>query len=384
MTSSVTVSPRPQPLNVLLQASSLLLHADCEEELLSHTLDLAGSLLVADAYGLWRESEFDHVWRVIAQRGLPEVYPRSVTINPETFRKGVWMIEDVMTDQRAVFSRELYAAANIRSALLIPWEVGTTANGAIIFYWSQPRKFHQDEVDYAVALSNLSASTLNRIERAERRELEGRRVAFLAEASTMLSSSLDYESTLDRVAKLAVKEIADWCTVYLVQDGVTVTIAAHADPAMDSFAAGYARKHPEVILPEIGVGKVIATGEPEIIPHITEEMVSAAAEDESHLRLLRRLDLSASITVPLQSQGRILGAIRLLGTGKHYFGSGDVRLALDLGRRAAFAIENAQLQRSLLEQEFKLRLSDTAAEMGSLGRDAGRRGPDTTFAVRTP
>jgi GAF domain-containing protein len=329
----------------------MLLHAGSEEELLSQTLDLASDLLVADAYSIWRESEVGHVWRVIAQRGLHEVYPRSVKINPATFRKGVWMVEDLLTDPRSVFSRELYAAANVRSALLVPWMAGTTINGAIIFYWSQPRTFHQDDVDCAVALANLSAAALNRLELAEQRQFEERRLAFLAEASALLSTSLDYESTLSRVAKLAVAEIAEWCTVYVTEGGETVRIAdAHADPAMDSFAEEYARKHPEVILPESGVGKVIATGEPEIISHITDEMVSAVATDEEHLLLLRQLDLSASIIVPLQSQGRILGAIRLLGTGKHYFGPGDVRLALDLGRRAAIAIENAQLHRSLVEQ----------------------------------
>jgi GAF domain-containing protein len=369
----------------LLQASSLLLNADSEEEVLSQTLDLASNLLFADAYGLWRESEVEHVWRVVAQRGLPEVYPRSVTINPPTFRKGVWMMEDVLNDPRAVFSRELYAAANIRSALLIPWMADTTKNGALIFYWSQPREFYQDDVDYAVALSNLSASTLYRIELAERRRIEERRAAFLAEAGSMLSSSLDYKSTLDRVARLAVAEIAEWCTVYLLQDGEIVTIAAaHANPAMDSFAEGYARKHPDVILPESGVGKVIATGEPEIIPHITEEMVYAAAEDAGHLRLLRQLDLSASMIVPLQSQGRILGAIRLLGTGDRYFGPEHVRLALDLGSRAAIAIENAQLHRDLLQQESELRRSDAATRMGSRGRDAECRVPDTKSPVRTP
>jgi len=369
----------------LLQASSLLLNADSEEEVLSQTLDLASNLLFADAYGLWRESEVEHVWRVVAQRGLPEVYPRSVTINPPTFRRGIWMIEDVLNDPRAVFSRELYAAANIRSALLIPWMADTTTNGALIFYWNQPREFYQDDVDYALALSNLSAYTLNRIELAEQRGLEERRQAFLAEAGSMLSSSLDYTSTLDRVARLAVAEIAEWCTVYLVQDGETVTIAAaHANQAMDSFAEGYTRRHPDVILPESGVGKVIATGEPEIIPHVTEEMVHAAAEDAGHLRLLRQLNLSASMIVPLRSESRILGAMRLLATGERYFGPGDVRLALELGRRAAIAIENALLHRSLLEQESARRPSNTAARLGTWGRDADCRVPDSAFPVRTP
>jgi PAS domain S-box-containing protein len=374
MTSSVLATPRPEPLSILLQASSMLLHATSEQELLSQTLDLASRLLVADAYGVWRDSGDGNLWCCIAERGIAKCYPRSGVMNPEMFRQGVWMIEDVLTDPRAVFSREVYAAANMRSVLIVPWMVGDVLNGAIVYYWSHSRKFPQEDVDYALALSNLSASALNRIELSEQRRLEEQRLAFLAEASALLSASLDYESTLDRVARLAVSEIAEWCTVHVTENGEAQRIAtAYADPAMDSFALEYARKYPERITPESGVGKVLLTGEAEIIPHITEDMVAAAAEDEDHLQLLRQMKLSASIVVPLQSQGKILGAIRLLGTGGHYFTPGDVRLALDLGRRAAIAIENAQLHRSLVEQESELRLSHAAAKMGSWSWDPDRK-----------
>jgi PAS domain S-box-containing protein len=88
--------------------------------------------------------------------------------------------------------------------------------------------------------------------------------------------------------------------------------------------------------------------------------------------LLRQFKLRASILVPLQSQGKILGAIRLLGTGEHTFGPADLQLALDLGRRAAVAIENARLHRALLEQDAELRLSHAAAKMGSWSWDIER------------
>jgi PAS domain S-box-containing protein len=151
---------------------------------------------------------------------------------------------------------------------------------------------------------------------------------------------------------------------------------AHADPAMADFAEEYERRYPEQIAPEHGVGKVLATGEPEIVSPVTEAMIAAAVCDADHLALLQRLQLSASIVVPLQSQGRSLGAIRLLGTGGHTFDAGDLQLARDLGRRAAVAIENAQLHRTLLEQTTELRLSHAAAKMGSWSWDLER---DTLF-----
>ncbi len=203
--------------------------------------------------------------------------------------------------------------------------------------------------------------------------LSEQRLAFLAEASAVLASSLDYEATLHRVADLAVSQIAEWCTVHVVEEGaVTRLVVAHADPAMAPLAEEYSRKYPEQIVPDRGLGKVLRTGEPEMVPDITDEMLQQAVIDSDHLQLLRRFQLRASILVPLQSQGKILGAIRLLGTGTHTFGPADLQLALDLGRRAAVAIENARLHRALLEQDAELRLSHAAAKMGSWSWDLTR------------
>jgi PAS domain S-box-containing protein len=282
-------------------------------------------------------------------------------------------MEDMATDQRAFFQRSIYEREGVRSAMVVPWTLDSTINGAIVFYWRSPRQFGPDDKDYALALSNLSASALNRLELSEQNRREKQRLTFLAEASALLASSLDYESTLERVARLAVSYTAEWCTVHVAEDGnLARLVVAHADPNMAGFAEEYERKYPEKIEPDRGVGRVFATGEPEIVPIITAEMLDAAAEDEEHLRLLRQLQLTSSIVVPLRSRNRVLGALRLLGTNGRYFTDSDVQLALDLGQRAAVAIENAQLHNALLEQATELRLSHAAAKMGSWTWDLER------------
>jgi PAS domain S-box-containing protein len=357
---------RPKALNVLLEASALLLHAGSEEVLLAQILDLASNLLVADAYGVWRETEDGLLWRRIAQRGLSETYPKTLELHGKTLPPDVWFIEDMENDERAVFQQAVYEREGIRSAMVVPWVVGATTNGAIIYYWKTPRKFSTDDVDYALALSNLSASALNRLELNEQNRRERQRLAFLAEASAMLASSLEYESTLERVAQLAISSMAAWCTVHVAEDGkLSRLVVAHADPDMAAVAEEYERKYPEQIVPEHGVGKVFRTGEPEIVSVITEEMLAAAAEDEEHLRLLQKFQLSSSIVVPLKARDSVLGAIRLLGTKGRYFDASDVQLAVNLGQRAAVAIENAQLHHALLEQATELQLSHAAAKMGS-------------------
>lgn len=344
----------------------MLLQAASEEVLLSQILDLAGNLLVADAYGVWRETEDCLLWRRIAHRGLSDAYPHTLELDGRTLPQDAWFVEDMVSDERAVFQKSVYEREGIRSAMIVPWVVDATTNGAIIYYWRKPRQFSADDVDYALALSNLSAAALNRLELNEQSRREKQRLAFLAEASTMLASSLDYESTLESVARLAVSYMAEWCTVHVAENGkLSRLVVAHADPNMAGFAEEYERRYPEQIAPNQGVGKVFSTGEPEIVPVITEAMLAAAARDDEHLRLLQQFQLSSSIVVPLRARDRVLGAIRLLGTKGRYFGDRDVQLALDLGRRAAVAIENAQLHRALIEQATELRLSHAAAKMGS-------------------
>ena len=69
---------------------------------------------------------------------------------------------------------------------------------------------------------------------------------FLAQASTALASSLDYQTTLDRVTRLAVPWLADWALVYMAEpDGSTRLLAlTHQDPAKVVFGRELLRRFP--------------------------------------------------------------------------------------------------------------------------------------------
>src|SRR5690606_6729383 len=72
-------------------------------------------------------------------------------------------------------------------------------------------------------------------EREARAEVEAAAAhsAFLSEASRVLSSSLDYETTLRRLAHLAVPTLADWCIVDVLEESGEIRRleVAHVDPA---------------------------------------------------------------------------------------------------------------------------------------------------------
>jgi PAS domain S-box-containing protein len=199
----------------------------------------------------------------------------------------------------------------------------------------------------------------------------GRELAFLAEASDALSSSLDYDAAFATVTRLAVRHLADWCAVdeRLPSGEVRRIAVAHPDPDMVRYAQElYERYPPDPHAPH-GVSHVLRTGESELVPEIPDELLVEATQDAEHLRIIRALGLRSYICVPLIARGETLGALTLvLSSDGRRFGEPDLRLAQELARRAAISIDNARLfreseeaRRSLEEQAIELEAQ--AAEM---------------------
>ena len=191
------------------------------------------------------------------------------------------------------------------------------------------------------------------------------RLAFLLRASELLGESLDYEETLQRVADLAVPDVADWCSVDLVDDrGSIQTVAvAHVDAEKVALAREMRRRYPPDTSATSGIPNVIRTGRSELFEHITDEVLEETLPDDQRelLELVRRLGLVSAMTVPLIARERVLGAITFVTaeSGQHY-GPDDLRFAEDLARRAATAIDNArrfgQQTRAALRSEERFHL----------------------------
>ncbi|MEG4853156.1 PAS domain S-box protein [Microcoleus sp. B5-D4] len=171
---------------------------------------------------------------------------------------------------------------------------------------------------------------------------------FLSEASAVLASSLDYQTTLERVAQLTVPELADWCTVHMIEeDGAIEQIAvAHIDQAKLEWAYQIRDKYPLNPDDPRGGAYTLRTGQSDFVPDIPDELLVQAARDSEHLEMLRQVGFSSVMTVPLRTQARILGVISFIcaESGRRYT-SADLQLAEELARRASLAIDNAQLYR---------------------------------------
>jgi PAS domain S-box-containing protein len=208
----------------------------------------------------------------------------------------------------------------------------------------------------------------------DRKIIEDQR-SFIVAAGDALARSLDYRQTLSQVAELAAGDVADGCTVHVVEtDGVISAVAvAHADPEKLTFARELQERYPPRPGWPTGVAEVIRSGEAELATALTDEMLATSAVDELHLDLLRRLEIRSYLCVPLKSRDAVLGAITLVSSdaGRH-FGSEDLLLAEELARRATMAIENARLFQEADERAQAARVLATIGDGVFLVDRSGR------------
>ena len=170
--------------------------------------------------------------------------------------------------------------------------------------------------------------------------------SFMAEASRVLASSMDYGETLKRVAELAVPQVADWCAVdLLTEDGRIERVAVHhSDPARLALAEELDRGYRPALDESAGVPEVIRTGNSHIYTDIPPDALAAYARDNEHLELLNAIGATAVIIVPLAGPTKTIGAITLVSAeSARRLSNADLALAVRLGRRAGTAVENAHL-----------------------------------------
>jgi PAS domain S-box-containing protein len=189
---------------------------------------------------------------------------------------------------------------------------------------------------------------------------------FLLRAGAELATSLDYRATLTTVARLAVPEFADWCSVHVVEDDGSIRELeiAHADPEKIVFARELQERYPADPASPSRAAAVIASGEAQLVSDVTDEMLTASARDDIHLDLIRQLGLRSYMCVPLTVRSRIVGAITLVAseeTGRT-FDQRDLEVAEELARRAAAAIDSANLYREVEQRAQAARVLETIAD----------------------
>jgi signal transduction histidine kinase len=186
---------------------------------------------------------------------------------------------------------------------------------------------------------NTDITTRKRMETDER---------LCAEVSFILASTIDYQETLVRMAKLVVRDLADCCVVEVVEDDGQVRreVVVHKEPSMTPAVDAVRRFPIDLRRPHL-TSSVLETKQPLFITDVTTEYLSSIAQGEEHLRALKALDAKSLIVVPLIAHGRMLGALVLVRTSSSdRYQPEDLSLVMEVGARAALAVHNARLYRA--------------------------------------
>src|SRR5215218_1600851 len=221
------------------------------------------------------------------------------------------------------------------------------------------RKRAEEERDLLLAREQLA-----RVEAVRAR----RRLALLAAAGTTLSASLDFEATLEGIARLAVPELADWCLLdILEEDGAVKQLtAAHADPEKKALLRQLL-SHRRFGEDAPGtVARVLRTGRSILLSEVSDALLAERATGEEHLEVLLRLGICSLMSVPLLARGRTLGAVTLVSTDpERLYGEEDLSLAEGLAYRCALAVDNSRLysERSHIARTLQRSLLPRLAEI---------------------
>ncbi len=243
------------------------------------------------------------------------------------------------------------------AVMVAPIRMGEDVEGLLYVDNRTPRAFSDRDEAILMRLADHAAVALRNArlfagEQTARGEAEARagRTRLLADVSRVLAASLDYESTLDGVARLLVPAHADWCVVHLARrDGSVRRVAvAHADPAHAPLAVETLRMPPTLDGPDEATTalQAVRAGRPLLLASVPSAVLEEVVADPRDRRVALALRPRSMLVVPLVARGRVLGALTWLRIASATpYTADDLGLAEDVAARAALAIDSARLYR---------------------------------------
>ena len=190
------------------------------------------------------------------------------------------------------------------------------------------------------------ASLLEREQAARSRAEDAeRRSAVLAEASVLLTSSLDFDATLGNLAHFMVPRLADFCIVDVRgrDERPRRLDVVHRSRERQPDIEALLQFPPSPERPGLA-WRTISSGQPTLISEMSTELLRTLSPDPRHRRALERLAPTSVVVVPLVARGSTLGAVTCARTaGGEPYDAGDLALIAELARRAALAADNARL-----------------------------------------
>lgn len=186
---------------------------------------------------------------------------------------------------------------------------------------------------------------------SERRRSEQAQM-FLVEASTLLAGSLEWETTLSNLAQLAIPTLADGCFVDIFEESMSLRLlgVACSDPHKKELLEEIHRRYPPEHKPNHPILQRLNQGKATFEPQVSEQMLQETAQSEEHLQMLKALEISSIMVIPLRSRGQLFGCVSFMRMEtRNRYNRADLALAEEVAGRAASALDNARLYREARE-----------------------------------
>ncbi len=172
-------------------------------------------------------------------------------------------------------------------------------------------------VEYSARTHFLPGRHLSVLRDIEERMRTEELLRFLAEASAVLASSLDYQATLQGLANIAVPTLADWAAVDMVEaDGsLSRAAAAHVDASKVDLVYELAKAWPSCRDDTTGPVGVARTLRFDLATEVSDECLGRTLGSGPALSLALRVGMRSRMHVPLVVRGKCVGVLT--------FGAGD-------------------------------------------------------------
>lgn len=253
----------------------------------------------------------------------------------------------------------------MRAYVCVPLQARRRILGTVTFAMSDSgRTYSTNDVELAQELVRQASLAADNALLYQESQAAQARLKLVAEASIEVVSALDYETRMERLARLVVPRFADWCAINLVERDSSIRLAAlaHSNPEMEAIIREWAEQSPLSLDAPGGTPKVIRTGKPEWVAKVPPP------DDESdHDADRKYLPLHSYMIIPLIARGRTFGTINFVNADSaRQYTLQDLMTGEEIARRAAIALDNAaQYQR---EQLARHDAEETAARLRALQR----------------
>jgi predicted ATPase/signal transduction histidine kinase/tRNA A-37 threonylcarbamoyl transferase component Bud32 len=273
------------------------------------------------------------------------------------------LLDDAASDAGRFSGDEYLTRARPRSVLCLP--IRRQAELVALLYLENdlvPGAFTPERLLALELLASQTAISLENsrlLEREQARRVDAeaaeQRALLLSEATAVMTSSADSDGLFSALTQVCVRRFADWAIIDLIDGQRTTRIAgAHREERMESLLRELSERYPGGVSSPAPASTVLKSGRPVLLPYVDDDDIRARMVDQHHADLIRALGTRSAMVVPLVAREAQLGALTLASSSPGRFGPADLDLAVEIGRRAALAIDNARLLRET-QQAVRLR-----------------------------